>query len=124
MLGPLGVGHGETSGILLPAVCKYNAKYKANNDRQALACELLWKIEEASKVFKAKGLEQDTADLGDLIDAIVRQLGLPRTLSEVGVPRKEFDHVAVNSLEDLCCQQNPVHLERKEQVLEILEMCA
>lgn len=34
-LGPLGVGHGETSCIMLPAVCKWNLKVGANNDRQA-----------------------------------------------------------------------------------------
>lgn len=33
-LGPLGVGHGETSCILLPAVCKFNAKYGANVPQQ------------------------------------------------------------------------------------------
>jgi alcohol dehydrogenase class IV len=33
-LGPLGVGHGETSCVMLPAVCKFNAAKKANVERQ------------------------------------------------------------------------------------------
>ncbi|KAF4430455.1 alcohol dehydrogenase [Fusarium acutatum] len=33
-LGPLNVGHGETSCILLPAVCKFNARKSTNNDWQ------------------------------------------------------------------------------------------
>lgn len=35
-LGPLGVSHGETSCILLPAVCKYNAVKGANCERQVI----------------------------------------------------------------------------------------
>ena len=124
MLGPLGVGHGETSCILLPAVCKWNAKNNANVGRQNLARELLWATKEASERFEASRLTRDTADLGDLIDVIVRQLGLPRTLSEVKVGRDKFKQLAVNSLEDASCQMNPLPLTKEEQVLEILEMCA
>ena len=124
MLGPLGVGHGETSCILLPTVCKWNAKYDANISRQKLACKVLWGINEARDKFEANKLKQDNADLGDLLDVIIRQLGMPRKLSEVGVGRDKFKQLAVNSLEDVCCKANPIPLEREEQVLEILEMCA
>ncbi|OCT52214.1 putative Fe-containing alcohol dehydrogenase [Cladophialophora carrionii] len=41
-LGPLGgVGHGETSCILLPAVCKWNARVGANVQRQAYTRDVL-----------------------------------------------------------------------------------
>jgi hypothetical protein len=40
-LGPLGVGHGETSCILLPAVCKWNARVGANFERQEHARKIL-----------------------------------------------------------------------------------
>ena len=124
MLGPLGVGHGETSCILLPAVCKWNAKQKANVDRQELMVKVFWDMDIAREKFEARGLQEGTADLGDLIDAVARELDMPRSLEEVGVGRDRFDDLAVNSLEDMCTQANPARIDRKEQVLEILHMCA
>lgn len=125
MLGPLGVGHGETSCILLPAVCKWNAKQSANNvERQELVAKVFWDIGVARERFEARGLEEGKADLGDLIDVIVRELGMPRSLKEVGVGREKFEALAVNSLEDTCTRANPAKIDKKEQVLEILDMCA
>ncbi|KAL4805199.1 alcohol dehydrogenase [Aspergillus unguis] len=120
-LGPLGVGHGETSCILLPAVCKYNAKYNANNDKQARLREFLLKQETVVEVIKSRGLDQQKADLGDILDVLFRELGMPRSLGEVGVGKDKLDGLAVNSLKDRWCRSNPVPLDRKEQVLEILE---
>ena len=124
MLGPLGVAHGETSCILLPSVCKWNAKNNANVERQQLAAKILWEIDIARQKFEARGLIRETTDLGDLLDVIFLELDMPRTLTEVGVGRDKFDGLAINSLEDLCCKANPIPLEKKEQVMEILEMCA
>ena len=123
-LGPLGVGHGETSCILLPSVCKWNAQQKANGERQASLAERLWEIDGAREKFKARGLRQENSDLGDLIDAIVRELGMPRSLKEVGIERDKFDDLARNALYDKCTQSNSAKIDRKEQILEILEMCA
>ncbi|KAF6227568.1 hypothetical protein HO173_012207 [Letharia columbiana] len=108
-LGPLGVGHGITSCILLPAVCKWNAKQKANVERQKLMEKILWDIDAAREFFEARGLKKGEADLEDLIDAIVRE---------------KFEDLAVNALEDNCTQANPARIYKQEQVLEILEMCA
>ena len=124
MLGPLGVAHGETSCVLMPAVAKYNAKYEGNIERQRLVKKVLWDLDVAKERFQARGLHEETADLGDLIDAIFRELQMPRSLREVGVGRDKFDGIAINSLEDYMCKNNPVPLVKKEQVLEILEMCA
>ncbi|MCJ1452104.1 hypothetical protein MMC28_002445 [Mycoblastus sanguinarius] len=123
MLGPLGVAHGETSCVLLPAVCRYNAKQGANIERQRLACEVLWGIAIAREKFDHEGLDEANAGLGDLIDVVVRELGMPRTLGQVGVKRESFEALAGNALEDECCKANPVPLVKREQVLEILEMC-
>lgn len=114
----------KTSCILLPAVCKWNAKRNANVERQELIGEVLWRIDAARGKFEARGLEEGTADLGDLIDVIVRELGMPRTLKEVGIGGDRFEALAVNALEDRCTQANPATIDRMEQVLEILEMCA
>ncbi|OJJ06217.1 hypothetical protein ASPVEDRAFT_139744 [Aspergillus versicolor CBS 583.65] len=120
-LGPLGVGHGETSCILLPAVCKYNAKYNANNERQSRLRDFLLKQPILEKVSESRGLNKETADLGDVLDALFRELGMPRSLGEVGVGRDQLDGLAQNSLHDRWCRTNPVPLNEKAQVLEILE---
>lgn len=93
-------------------------------DRQDLMQEVLWGIEVAREVFEKRGLKEGEADLGDLIDGVVRELGLPRRLKEVGVGRDRWDMLARNSLEDKCTRSNPARIDRVEHVLEILEMCA
>lgn len=121
-LGPLGVGHGETSCILLPAVSKYNAKRGANVNEQKATAEVYWAIPEARTLFEAEGLKQESADLGDLLHVIFRALGMPRTLTEKGIGRDKFDLLAKNSLEDVLVKTNPAKLDEKD-VKEILEMC-
>ncbi|CAL5867381.1 uncharacterized protein PFLUO_LOCUS1599 [Penicillium psychrofluorescens] len=121
-LGPLGVGHGETSCILLPAVCKYNAAHNANRERQARVREFLIQDPVVSEVLRQRSVDVPAADLGDILDAIIRELGMPRSLADVGVGRDQLDGLAANSLHDRWCQCNPVPLKEKAQVLEILEM--
>ncbi|KAJ5180682.1 hypothetical protein N7492_003892 [Penicillium capsulatum] len=121
-LGPLGVGHGETSCILLPAVCKFNAAHNANRDQQARVREFLIKDPAVSDVLQERAVDSATADLGDILDAIFRQLGMPRSLADVGVGRDQLDRLAENSLHDRMCRLNPFPLREKAEVLEILEM--
>ncbi|KAJ0423992.1 alcohol dehydrogenase [Aspergillus carlsbadensis] len=121
-LGPLGVGHGETSCILLPAVCKFNARHNANTDRQTRLRDFLLKQEIVTNVLESRGLKKEDVDLGDVLDAVIRELGMPRSLGDVGVGRDKLDGLAQNSLHDRWCRTNPVPLNEKGQVLEILEM--
>ncbi|KAI0544635.1 hypothetical protein F4679DRAFT_564116 [Xylaria curta] len=121
-LGPLGVGHGQTSCILLPNVLKYNAR--VNSDAQKKIAEMIWSEEDISTVLKKQGLSEAESDLGDALRAVFNELGMPKSLKDVGVGRDKWDLLAVNSLEDVCCKGNPVPLTKKEQVLEILEMCS
>ena len=121
-LGPLGVGHGQTSCILLPSVMKWNAK--VNSVKQQRLMKVMWSESTVVEVLEKRGLSEEGSDAGDALDAIFRELGMPRSLKEVGVGRDKFDTLATNSLKDPCCVVNPIPLERKSQVLEILEMCA
>ncbi|KAI0966462.1 hypothetical protein F4678DRAFT_449493 [Xylaria arbuscula] len=121
-LGPLGVGHGQTSCILLPSVLKYNAR--VNADTQEKIVEIIWSEEDIASVLKKHGLSKAENDLGDALRAIFNELGLPKSLKDVGVERDKWDQLAENSLKDACCKMNPVPLTQKEQVLEILEMCS
>ncbi|GFG22543.1 lactaldehyde reductase [Aspergillus udagawae] len=121
-LGPLGVGHGETSCILLPAVCKFNARHGANREQQERVGQFLVRNAEVARVLRDRGVDVSSADLGDVLDAVIRELGMPRSLKEVGVGRDALNELAANSLHDRWCRTNPVPLTEKGQVLEILEM--
>lgn len=121
-LGPLGVGHGQTSCVLLPSVMKYNARI--NGDKQARLKRIMWTEAPIKAVLERRGLSEESNDAGDALDAIFRELGMPRSLKEVGVGRDQFEMLALNSLKDPCCKMNPIPLERTEQVIEILNMCA
>lgn len=120
-LGPLGVAHGQTSCILLPSVMKWNKN--VNAEKQEKVKKALWEEVAIVEVLKKRGLEKQSSDVGDALDAIFRELGMPRSLKEVNIGRDKFDTIAGNSLKDPCCQANPIPLTRKEQVFEILEMC-
>lgn len=124
-LGPLGVGHGETSCVLLPAVLKYNHTHGTAEvqSRQQRVCEIFWGDPTVSEALMGEGLTKEDADAGDLVKAFIKALGMPTNLKEVGVDRDKFDALADNSLKDICTQTNPVSLD-KEGVLKILEMAA
>lgn len=120
--------HGETSCILLPAVCKYNAKHSSSSNsdvfpRQTKLRDFLLRQEGVAGVVR-KYYADAAVDLGDVLDAVIRELGLPRSLQAVGVGRDQFDALAEHSLHDRWCQANVVPLQEKGQVLEILETVA
>jgi alcohol dehydrogenase class IV len=52
----------------------------------------------------------------------VSELGMPRTLKDVGVTRDKLDALADNSMKDRCIPTNAVPLMEKAQVLDILDM--
>jgi alcohol dehydrogenase class IV len=117
-LGPLGVGHGETSCIMLPAVCKWNAAQGANNTRQQACIDILMRDAEVRHLMSSR----KNADLGDILDAVIRELGMPRTLKEKGIGRDKLDLLAENSLKDHWIKTNAKPITEKSQVMEILEM--
>ncbi|KAI1616725.1 Fe-containing alcohol dehydrogenase [Exophiala viscosa] len=125
-LGPMGVGHGETSCIMLPAVCKWNEKVGANVEKQANCKKILLRSPIVRELLEAKyGKDTDSTnklDLGDVLDVIFREIGMPRTLKDVGVGRDKLDILAENSLTDHWIQTNAKPITEKEQVMEILEM--
>ncbi|KAK0390076.1 hypothetical protein NLU13_3649 [Sarocladium strictum] len=123
-LGPLGVGHGETSCILLPAVCKYNLARNANVERQTAVRDLLLRQEEVQRLVGQRGSSGEVPDLGDVLDAIISALGMPRYLEDVGIERHQFAALARNSLEDIWIRTNAVCITEEAQVVEILNLCS
>lgn len=118
-LGPFGVGHGHTSCVLLPAVMKYNAR--VNSQTQQGIKDLLWQQDEVARLLTARGLRQGASDLGDALDAIIRELGMPRSLADVGVGRDKLEVIADNAARDHFCLENPIPLREPRQIVEILE---
>lgn len=109
-LGPLGVPHGVTSCVLNPAVMKYNMKHgdAAVAKRQDKVKQILWSEPEVSAMLEGSGLRQDQADLGDVMDAVIRALGLPRSLKEVSVDPKLIPTLSQRALADFWSPTNPV----------------
>ncbi|TKA75540.1 hypothetical protein B0A55_03538 [Friedmanniomyces simplex] len=127
-LGPLGVAHGVTSCIMCPAVMKYNLQHGTDRpeiaEKQKRVQAVLWSEPEVAKVLEAAKLARDKADLGDLLDAIIRALGLPRTLKEVGVAPDVIPALSKRALDDFWAPTNPVPLLKAEQMQVILEATA
>ncbi|KAK6956924.1 hypothetical protein Daesc_002206 [Daldinia eschscholtzii] len=124
-LGPMGIGHGETSCIILPSVMKYNWSYGDEKTRDALrtVASAFWDEPVVVDALGLKEADRDSTNPGDLMAAFVSALGMPRSLSQVGIGSDKFDLLAVNSLTDPCIPVNPVELD-KEKIIEILKMAA
>lgn len=124
-LGPLGVPHGITSCIMCPAVMKYNIKHGGDDpeiaSRQDKVKRVLWSEPEVAETLRRASLDEGTADLGDLLDAVIRALGLPRSLTELGIKEKDIVGLSTRALDDFWSPTNPVPLVKAEQVSEILE---
>jgi len=123
-LGPLGVGHGETSCIMLPAVLKYSLSHGDDDVKKAQqkVLDVFWAEEGIAEVLTRSGLKMDSSNASDVVGAVINELGMPRTLKDVGVGREQLDKLAENCLKDPWLKTSPVPLTEKAQVLEVLEM--
>lgn len=124
-LGPLGVGHGETSCVMLPAVCKWTAKHGGPGaERQTKCRDTLLRSPAVKSLIAEKfpAKPADQLDLGDVLDIVIRELGMPRTLKDVGIGRDKLNGLAANTLQDAWSKTNSTPITDKAQVLEILEM--
>lgn len=101
------VPHGHTSCIMLPAVMRWNKT--ANRDRQALV---------------AAAMGHPGQDAGDVLDALIRVLGMPRSLREVNVGPEHFERIANQAMGTPWVPRNPRKIDGPAQVREILELAA
>jgi maleylacetate reductase len=102
-----GVPHGYTSCVMLPSVMRWNKS--ANAERQA-------------QVAAAMGHPNE--DAGDVLDAFIRNLGMPRSLREVNVTAEHFGRIAQQAMATPWVPRNPRKIEGPAQVREILDMAA
>jgi maleylacetate reductase len=102
-----GVPHGHTSCVMLPSVMRWNRP--VNAERQALV---------------ATAMGHPNEDAGDVLDAFIRGLGMPRSLREVRVGPEHFDRIAQQAMATPWVPRNPRKIEGPAQVREILDMAA
>jgi alcohol dehydrogenase class IV len=101
------VPHGYTSCVMAPSVQAWNASHA--QERQ-------------SRISAA--LSDPTRPVAELLDALIRDLGLPRRLSEVGVQAKDLPGIAEATLHDMWAATNPRPLANADDVMEILQAAA
>ncbi len=101
------VPHGVTSCIMLPAVLRWNARDTA--ERQAV-------------VAAAMGYPGRNA--ADVLDAFIRSLGLPRSLTDVRISPDHFDSIAEQAMRTPWVPRNPRKIDHPAQVREILLLAA
>jgi maleylacetate reductase len=102
-----GIPHGHTSCIMLPAVMRWNKG--ANAKRQGMV---------------AAAMGHPDEDAGDLLDAFIRDLGMPRSLSAVSIGPESFDRIAEQAMATPWVPRNPRHIEGPPQLREILQLAA
>ena len=101
------IPHGHTSCIMLPSVMRWNKS--ANGPRQAMV---------------AVAMGQPAEDAGDVLDAFIRGLDMPRSLHEVKIGPEHFDRIAKQAMGTPWVPRNPRPIPGPEQVKEILELAA
>lgn len=98
------VPHGHTSCIMLPHVMRYNEPATAAKQR-----------------LIAEALGRPGMPAGDAIAALVRALGQPATLREVGVRREQFPAIADASMKNRWVLSNPQPIRSDKDVMRLLE---
>ena len=101
------IPHGHTSCIMLPAVMRWNKP--ANAAKQATI---------------AAAMGQSGKEAGDVLDAFIHGLGMPRSLGEVKVGRDAFDRIAQQAMGTPWVPRNPRPIPGPAEVREILELAA
>ncbi|MCD7037681.1 MULTISPECIES: iron-containing alcohol dehydrogenase [Pseudomonas] len=101
--GTCDVPHGYTSCVMSPYVLSWNAEHDASRQVRILQC---------------LGNTHGTAS--EALDALIRSLGMPRTLAEVGVGEERFQQVANNTMLDAFARTNPRPVRSPADIMEIL----
>jgi maleylacetate reductase len=63
-------------------------------------------------------------DAGDLLDRFIGGLGMPRSLSAVGIKTEQFDRIAKQAMGTPWVPRNPRPIPTPEVLREILELAA
>ena len=102
--GTAGVPHGYTSCVMLPHVMRFN--HPVNAERQKLVSE---------------ALGRPHAPAAEVLADLIAELGLPRTLRDVGVKAELLERIAVESMHDRWIHTNPRKIEGPAVVRQLLD---
>lgn len=102
--GTAGVPHGYTSCIMLPPVLRFNKT--VNKERQNIV---------------SQAFDQPTEDAAAVVSELIAQLGLPRRLRDVDVPRNQLDTIATLSMHDRWIHTNPRHIDGPAAIRALLD---
>ncbi|MXP10597.1 iron-containing alcohol dehydrogenase [Pseudoblastomonas halimionae] len=105
--GTCNVPHGYCSCVMAPYVLQWNAEHDDSRQQRTLA---------------VLGNSHPTA--AEALDAFIRNLGMPRTLKEVGVGEDRFQQVSEYTLLDIWGRTNPRPVKTADDVLQILRLAS
>lgn len=103
--GTCDVPHGYCSCVMAPAVLDFN-----------------WEVNQARQLRISQCFGQPGERPADLVDEFIRDLGMPRTLADVGVPKDQLDHIAEFTLLDFWARTNPRLIREPADVRQILDL--
>jgi maleylacetate reductase len=102
--GRAGVPHGYTSCLMLPVVLRFNKP--VNYERQSIVSE---------------ALSRPGEDAGEVVGALISELGLPRRLRDIGVAADQLDEIARLAMHDRWVHTNPRPIEGPATVRALLD---
>ena len=103
--GTCDVPHGYCSCVMAPAVLDFNREVNGERQRRISRC-----------------FGKPDARAGEVVDAFIRGLGMPRSLGEVGVREDQLDHIAEYTMLDFWARTNPRPVNSAADIRQILEM--
>lgn len=104
-----GIPHGVACAALLPTVMKYNKEYTGEKYREIAK---VLNIENAEKI----SIDEVRDAACEEINQLSKDVGIPVTISELGVKKEDLSSLAEDAFRDVCTPGNP----RKASVSEII----
>ena len=106
------VPHGEANAVLLPHTMRFNLD--ASADRQAMIAEAMG--------VNTKNMTEEDAGLAaaDAVAQLCRDLGMPETLRDVGVPEDGLEFIAAATLHDRGLATNPKPVSDAGPIMTVL----
>ena len=103
--GTADVPHGYCSCVMAPSVLAFNQSVNGEKQKQISAC-----------------LGQPDRAASEIVDEFITGLGMPRSLTAVGITENQLDLIAEYTMLDFWSRTNPREISGPEDVRGILEM--
>ncbi len=100
-----GVPHGQTSGVVLPAVLRWNREATAAAQRRIAAA-----------------MGRSDGDAAAAVEALARRLGLPSRLREVAVKQEDFPMIARKTMQEMLLRNSRKPVGGPQDIEAILQL--